>query len=99
MVMFRHLVRVATRIDGFVLARRVVPESRSLVLISLWRSDEDMIRYTGLDEHVNASRWSLKVGAEVWSAVFDVRGGSSMSRGWIGDLQPWISEELERQPT
>ena len=93
-LMFRHLVALAGGVDGSVLARRALPEWNVLVIISLWKSEQAMIRFTGLEEHVNASRWTLKVGARVWSAVFDARGASSMSQGWIADLDPWITREL-----
>lgn len=96
--MFRHLIALAGGVDGFVLARRVLPQPKVLVIISLWRSEQAMIRFTGLEEHVNASRWTLKVGARIWSAVFDARGGSSMSQGWIGELEPWITRELASRP-
>ena len=93
-LMFRHLLRLAHNVEGFVLARRVLPQRNLLVIISPWRSDQAMIRFTGLEEHVNASRWTLKVGGCIWSAVFDARGGSSMSQGWIAELDPWITREL-----
>lgn len=96
-VMFRHLLRLAHNVDGFVLARRVLPQRNVLVIISLWKGEQAMIHFTGLEEHVNASRWTLKVGARIWSAVFDARGGSSMSQGWIAELDPWITRELMGQ--
>lgn len=97
MLIFRHLLRLAeSKVDGFVLAKKIVPARGVLIITSLWRDDESMFRFTGLESHVNAARWTLGVGAKVWSAVFDARGASSMSAGWIGDLEPWIKAEVAK---
>ena len=47
-LMFRHVLRLAQNVDGFVLARRVLPERNVLVIISLWKSEQAMFASLGL---------------------------------------------------
>lgn len=87
--MFGRLRRLARKIDGFLYARCSIENPRVLVLLSIWDSEFSMINFTTLEEHVQASRWTIFAGGKVWSAVFEHRGVSSRTRGWLGRTHQW----------
>jgi hypothetical protein len=88
-LMFGRLRHLATRIDGFLYARCSIENPRVLTLVSIWASEFSMINFTTLEEHVAAARWTAFAKAQVWSAVFEHRGVSSMTQGWIGRTDQW----------
>lgn len=87
--MFSRLRRLATGIDGFLYARCYIDSAKVLMLLSIWDSEVSMITFTTLEEHVQASRWTIFAKGTVWSSVFEHRGVSSRTRGWIGGSQRW----------
>ncbi len=88
-LMFGRLRRLATGIDGFLYARCCIENPKVLMLLSIWDSELSMIKFTTLEEHVQASRWTIFAKGQVWSAVFEHRGVSSRTRGWLGRTYQW----------
>jgi hypothetical protein len=97
LVRFRKLERLARDVDGFVFAHRWLEHWKDLTIISVWRDDESVFRFTGLEEHVNAIRRTIAARASVWSVLFEPRGASSLSNHWLGELEPWIHRERREQ--
>jgi hypothetical protein len=87
---FRRLRRIARKqIPGFVDAHLRVRGGATLFFISLWQDELALIRFTTLEAHVNAVRWTIRNKGEVWSGVFRLDGTSSMSKPWIGTIRHW----------
>lgn len=80
---------------------------KEVLFISIWPSEFELVSFTTLEEHVDASRWAFKANAKVWSGVFAFDGISSRSSRWIGPARHWhpriedwtpFTESLERKP-
>lgn len=91
LLLFYRLRRIGmVRIPGVLMStvsrhRR----ERRLIFVSVWPSQYELLAFTSLEEHVQAVRWSLGVGATVWSGVFQLLGQSSTSTDWLGAQPPW----------
>lgn len=79
-----------SRIDGIIMSE-ILTNYREcrLTFVSLWPSQYELVSFTSLDEHVRAARWSFRVGATVWSGVFQLLGQSSMSVDFLGVQPQW----------
>lgn|GEM_PF-2078065 len=87
---FRALRRVARKqIEGFVDAHLRVRRPATLVFVSIWRDERALVRFTTLDQHVEAVRWTIRRRGRVWSGLFRLSGTSSMSEQWIGTVRHW----------
>ena len=87
---FRRLRRIGRRtIPGLVDAHLRVRGDATLMFISLWQDELALLRFTTLDAHVNAVRWSIRKNGQVWSGIFRLTGTSSMSKPWIGTIRHW----------
>jgi hypothetical protein len=87
---FRRLRRIARKeIQGFVDAHIRLRGDATLIFVSLWQDEVALIRFTTLEAHVNAVRWTIRNKGEVWSGVFRLTGTSSMSKPWIGTIRHW----------
>jgi heme-degrading monooxygenase HmoA len=87
---FRRLRRIARKqVPGFVDAHVRVRGGATVIFVSLWRDELALIRFTTLEAHVNAVRWTIRNGGQVWSGVFRLTGTSSMSKPWIGTIRHW----------
>lgn len=72
---FKRLHTQARReIPGLVVAAIRCNDAHRLEFTSLWRDETSMLKFTTLDEHVKAVRWTIRHRGEVWSGVFDARG-------------------------
>ena len=52
---------------------------RTITIVSLVREESVLRAATGTARHVEAVRWSIPRKSQLWSAVFELRGWSSMS--------------------
>lgn len=87
---FRKLHRIGRReIPGLVEAHVRVRSGATLLIVSIWENELALIRFTTLDAHVNAVRWTIRQHGEIWSGVFRLTGTSSMSKPWIGTVRQW----------
>jgi hypothetical protein len=89
LVRFRKLRRMARRIPGLVETHVRVRGNATLLIVSVWENQLALLRFTTLDEHSNAIRWTIRKQAKVWSGVFRLAGTSSMSKPWIGTVRHW----------
>jgi len=91
--LFRRIHHNArTREEGLVLAHCWRTNSHTLTLVSLWTDLASMAQFAGLEEHVNAVRWTIRAKARAWSGVFDLRGTSYRTEDWITTRKPWMEE-------
>jgi len=87
---FRKLHRIGRQeIPGLVEAHVRIRGGATLLIISIWENELALIRFTTLDAHVNAVRWTIDKQGEIWSGVFRLTGTSSMSKPWIGTIRHW----------
>ena len=87
---FRRLHRIGRKtVSGLVDAHVRVRRGRALLIVSLWQDELALMRFTTLEAHVNAVRWTIRNKGEVWSGVFRLTGTSSMSKPWIGTIRHW----------
>ena len=87
---FRKLNRIGRRqIPGLVEAHVRIRRDATLLIVSIWENELALIRFTTLDAHVNAVRWTIRKQGEIWSGVFRLTGTSSMSKPWIGTIRQW----------
>lgn len=87
---FRRLHRIGRKtVPGLVDAHVRVRRGRALLIVSLWQDELALMRFTTLEAHVNAVRWTIRNKGEVWSGVFRLTGTSSMSKPWIGTIRHW----------
>jgi hypothetical protein len=87
---FRKLNRIGRReIPGLVEAHVRIRGDATLLIVSLWENELALVRFTTLDAHVNAVRWTIRKQGEIWSGVFRLTGTSSMSKPWIGTIRQW----------
>jgi heme-degrading monooxygenase HmoA len=87
---FRRLRRIGRKeIPGFVDAHLRIRGGATLFFVSLWEDELALLRFTTMEDHVKAVRWTIKNRGEVWSGVFRLSGTSSMSKPWIGTIRHW----------
>jgi heme-degrading monooxygenase HmoA len=87
---FRRLRRIGRKtVPGFVDAHLRIRGGATLFFVSLWEDEMALIRFTTLEAHVNAVRWTIRNHGEIWSGVFRLDGTSSMSKPWIGTVRQW----------
>jgi hypothetical protein len=87
---FRRLQRLGRKeIPGLVDAHVRVGRGATVTITSLWQDELALIRFTTLEAHVQAVRWTIRHKGEVWSGVFRLTGTSSMSKPWIGTIRHW----------
>jgi hypothetical protein len=87
---FRKLNRIGRReIPGLVEAHVRIRGDATLLIVSIWENELALVRFTTLDAHVNAVRWTIRKQGEIWSGVFRLTGTSSMSKPWIGTIRQW----------
>lgn len=87
---FRKLHRIGRQeIPGLVEAHVRIRGGATLLIVSIWENELALIRFTTLDAHVNAVRWTIREQGEIWSGVFRLTGTSSMSKPWIGTIRHW----------
>ena len=87
---FRKLHRIGRReIPGFVEAHVRVRSGATLLIVSIWENELALIRFTTMEAHVDAVRWTIRRRGEIWSGVFRLTGTSSMSKPWIGTVRQW----------
>jgi hypothetical protein len=87
---FRKLNRIGRReIPGLVEAHVRIRGDATLLIVSLWENELALVRFTTLDAHVDAVRWTIRKQGEIWSGVFRLTGTSSMSKPWIGTIRQW----------
>jgi len=87
---FRKLHRIGRQeIPGLVEAHVRIRGGATLLIVSIWENELALIRFTTLDAHVNAVRWTIDKQGEIWSGVFRLTGTSSMSKPWIGTIRHW----------
>ena len=87
---FRRLQRLGGKeIPGLVEAHVRVGRGATVTIVSLWQDELALIRFTTLEAHVQAVRWTISHKGEVWSGVFRLTGTSSMSVPWIGTIRHW----------
>lgn len=65
---FRALYRSARRAEGFIKGTTAIAPPNVLINVSLWRSREEMLRWVGCLEHVNAVRQMYGWATASWSA-------------------------------
>lgn len=98
---FRKLHRIGRReIPGLVETHVRIRSGATLLIVSIWENELALIRFTTLDAHVNAVRWTIRQRGEIWSGVFRLTGTSSMSKPWIGTVRQWqpaaVTQAAER---
>jgi heme-degrading monooxygenase HmoA len=71
---FRRLRRAANGMSGLAEALVRVDGRTGLLFVSIWDSEQSMLSFTSLAEHVDAVRWTIAKEGVVWSGVFDLRG-------------------------
>ena len=87
---FRRLQRLGRKtIPGLVEAHVRVGKGATVTIVSLWQDELALIRFTTLEAHVQAVRWTIRHKGQVWSGVFRLTGTSSMSVPWIGTIRHW----------
>jgi heme-degrading monooxygenase HmoA len=87
---FRRLQRLGRKtIPGLVDAHVRVGRGATVTIVSLWQDELALLRFTTLEAHVNAVRWTIRHKGQVWSGVFRLTGTSSMSEPWIGTIRHW----------
>jgi hypothetical protein len=87
---FRKLNRIGRReIPGLVEAHVRIRGDATLLIVSIWENELALVRFTTLDAHVDAVRWTIRKQGEIWSGVFRLTGTSSMSKPWIGTIRQW----------
>jgi hypothetical protein len=87
---FRSLHRIGRReIPGLVEAHVRVRSGATLLIVSIWENELALIRFTTMEAHVDAVRWTIRQRGEIWSGVFRLTGTSSMSKPWIGTVRQW----------
>jgi hypothetical protein len=87
---FRRLQRLGRKeIPGLVDAHVRVGRGATVTITSLWQDELALIRFTTLEAHVQAVRWTIRHKGQVWSGVFRLTGTSSMSVPWIGTIRHW----------
>ena len=87
---FRRLHRLGRKeIPGLVDAHVRVGRGATVTITSLWQDELSLIRFTTLEAHVQAVRWTIRHQGQVWSGVFRLTGTSSMSVPWIGTIRHW----------
>jgi hypothetical protein len=87
---FRRLQRLGRKeIPGLVDAHVRVGRGATVTITSLWQDELALIRFTTLEAHVQAVRWTIRHQGQVWSGVFRLTGTSSMSVPWIGTIRHW----------
>lgn len=89
-VEFRRLQRLAVGGLGLVTTRIRICRGRIVFILSVWERDESVAAFRDLRRHLRAVRTTLDSGAGVSSHTFELRGTSSMTVPWIGDVQRWI---------
>lgn len=87
---FRRLHRIGRRtVPGLVDAHVRVRGGATLLIVSLWQDELALLRFTTLEAHVKAVRWTIRNKGQVWSGIFRLTGTSSMSKPWIGTIRHW----------
>jgi hypothetical protein len=87
---FRKLSRIGRReIPGLVEAHVRIRKGATVLIVSIWENELALIRFTTLEAHVEAVRWTIRKQGEIWSGVFALLGTSSMSKPWIGSIRHW----------
>jgi hypothetical protein len=87
---FRRLQRLGRKtIPGLVDAHVRVGRRATVTIVSLWQDELALIRFTTLEAHVQAVRWTIRNKGQVWSGIFRLAGTSSMSKPWIGTIRHW----------
>lgn len=100
---FRKLHRIGRReIPGLVEAHVRIRSGATLLIVSIWENELALIRFTTLEAHVEAVRWTIRKQGKIWSGVFALLGTSSMSKPWIGSIRHWqpiaMSQGAASQP-
>jgi hypothetical protein len=95
LVAYWVLRRQVFRVPGIVEAGILLRRPRTLVLISVWDSDDAIVEFnTSVIDHVRGVNWLYATGSRVWSCRLRVDQPSHMSRSmlWrrdgIGELHP-----------
>jgi hypothetical protein len=87
---FRRLRRIGRKtVPGLVEVHLRVRRDATLLFVSVWENQLALLRFTTLNEHSNAVRWTIRKQARVWSGLFRLDGTSSMSKPWIGTIRHW----------
>lgn len=85
---FRRLYQRARHHPGFIRGQAALADPRTIINVSIWRSDRDMRNWSGNEEHVRAVRWTYGRVREVWSAEWHHAHSSGSARNWDGVWAP-----------
>ena len=87
---FRRLRRIGrNEVAGLIDAHLRLRRGATLLFVSLWQDELSLLRFTTLEAHVDAVRWTIRNRGTVWSGVFRLDGTSSMSVPWLGTIEQW----------
>jgi heme-degrading monooxygenase HmoA len=81
-------------IDGFIDAHMSLRAHRTVVLVSLWSSEQALVRFTSSAHHTDLARWARDEKMQVWSGVFRLKGTSSLTRTRVGEAQQWVPDAI-----
>lgn len=92
---FRRLERKAHAIQGFVSAKARFEDIRTITFVSLWESEDALIAFTTLEQHVKAVRFAIEHEARVWSGVFEMQGPGSLPSGAAREATAWSTQRQQ----
>jgi hypothetical protein len=84
---FHRLYRLAQAHPGFLRGCVALAGPRSVINISIWRSERDMKNWLLANPaHLDSVRWAHHRRREVWSAFWDLSSNSPSARHWDGEF-------------
>ena len=79
---FRLLYRAMPSVPGFVRGSVAIADLATLFNLSVWRSEDEMRRWSGCDEHVAAVRSVYRSVDQAWTTIATLGNLSSTANVW-----------------